>query len=196
MSTPEVRRRPGGRSARVRAAVLEVSLGLLRDRGLEGLSVKEVAATAGVNEASIYRRWGNRENLMLDALLSSPDGLIPVPDTGSVRADLTTYARSVAAWLDSPLGTALNRALAASGDDDPLIGDARRAFWAARYELAGVMITRAVGRGELADTVDARFVLELLVGPLHFRSLLSRESFDDGLPARLADAALAAARAV
>ncbi|HZZ52497.1 MAG TPA: TetR/AcrR family transcriptional regulator [Pseudonocardia sp.] len=173
----------------MRQAVLEVSLHLLRTGGLDGLSVKEVAATAGVNEASIYRRWGTRENLMLDALLSVPEGPIPVPDTGSLRADLLAYLRSVAAWLESPLGAALDRALAAAGDD-PDIADARQEFWSKRYELAGEMITRAISRGELPATVDGRLILELAVSPLHVKSLLTREPFDKALPMRLVDAVL------
>lgn len=126
---------------------------------------------------------------MLDALLSVPEDVVPVPDTGSLRADLVTYVRSVAAWLDSPLGAALNRALATAGDD-PEIAQARAHFWGTRYELAGAMVTRAIGRGELPADTDARFLLELVVSPLHFRTLLTRQPLDPAMPERLVDAAL------
>jgi len=59
------RRRPGGRSARVRRAVLDATLELVNAHGLDGVTVAEVAERAGVHETSIYRRWRTREELRL-----------------------------------------------------------------------------------------------------------------------------------
>ncbi|MHC1559001.1 TetR/AcrR family transcriptional regulator [Actinomycetospora sp. C-140] len=189
MSETEVRRRPGGRSARVRAAVLDAALELLRSHGLEGLKVSEVAERAGVHETSIYRRWGNRENLLIDALLDATEQL-RVPDTGRVRDDLIAYVGDLAAFLASPTGHALEHTLSAAGDD-PAMREARDRYWAARSAGSQQMITRAVGRGELPDTVDPRLAIEMLVSPVHFRVLLTREPIEPGLPARLVDALLA-----
>ena len=189
MTGSEVRRRPGGRSARVRNAVLDATLGLLHAHGLDGLTVSEVATRAGVHETSIYRRWGTRENLILDALLVHTEQQLPVPDTGSLRGDLLTYATALAAYLGTPLGNALDHAIASAGDDAET-SRARTRYWDTRYEHAGEMITRAMGRGELPDTADPRFVLELLVAPLHFKVLLTREPLDPALPERIVDAIL------
>ncbi|GAA4860151.1 TetR/AcrR family transcriptional regulator [Actinomycetospora straminea] len=188
MSTPEVRRRPGGRSARVRAAVLDATLELLLAHGLEGLKVAEVADRAGVHETSIYRRWGNRENLLIDALLDASEQL-RVPDTGNLRDDLTAYARDLAAFLATPVGHALERTLAVAGDD-PDTQRARDRYWTSRSERSCRMVVRAVERGELPDTVDPRLVVEMLVSPVHFRVVLTREPVDDQMPVRLVDALL------
>ncbi|MGD9532120.1 TetR/AcrR family transcriptional regulator [Pseudonocardia sp.] len=186
----EVRRRPGGRSARVRRAVLDATVELLERHGLDGLSVSEVAARAGVHETSIYRRWGTRDTLMIEAMLDAAGDHLPVPDTGSLREDLTTYATRLAAYLTTPLGNALDRAIAAASDA-PEAGRTRTRFWDSRSELSQQMITRAVARGELPEGTDARFVIELLVAPLHFKVVLSREPIDPALPARIVDALLA-----
>nr|WP_255426661.1 TetR-like C-terminal domain-containing protein [Pseudonocardia sp. C8] len=74
--------------------------------------------------------------------------------------------------------------------DDPDTRQARDRYWASRYERARQMITRAVDRGELADTTDPRLVLEMLVGPVHFKAVLTREAIDPGMPRRLVDALL------
>jgi AcrR family transcriptional regulator len=188
MSEPEVKRRPGGRSARVRAAVLDATFALLRTQGLEGLRIAEVADRAGVNETSIYRRWGSRENLLLDALLEVTEQLL-VPDTGVLRDDLIAYATDLAAFLATPLGHALEHALAAAGDDP----DARRArdrYWDARYARSRQIVTRAIERGDLPGDVDPRLVIEMLVSPVHFRVVLTREPVDPGMPARVVDALL------
>jgi AcrR family transcriptional regulator len=184
-----VRRRPGGRSARVRESVLAATLTVLGDRGLDKLTVAEVAQRAGVHETSVRRRWGTRENLVCDALLSHSEQSLPIPDTGSLREDLVAFASELAAYLRTPLGRALVHALA-TRSDEPAVAEARNAFWQTRYELARTMIDRAVARGELPAAVDGRLALEALIAPLNFRALLTDEPPDDELPSKLADLVL------
>jgi AcrR family transcriptional regulator len=188
MTDPEVRRRPGGRSARVRAAVFDATLELLLAHGLEGLKVSEVAARAEVHETSIYRRWGTRENLLIEALLDATEQLW-VPDTGSLRDDLIAYVVDLAKFLATPIGHALEHTLAVAGDD-PDTRRARDHYWTSRYERSRQMVTRAVERGELPDAVDPRLVIEMLVSPVHFRIVLTREPVDARMPALLVDALL------
>ncbi|AIJ23033.1 TetR/AcrR family transcriptional regulator [Amycolatopsis methanolica] len=189
MSDVDVRRRPGGRSARVRAAVIEATNQLLLEQGLAGLTVCEVARRAQVNETSIYRRWGTRENLIIDALLADAAEQLPVPDTGSLRDDLIAYATALARYLTSPGGNALDRALASAGDD-PATRRLRDQYWDARYAQSGQIAERAIKRGELPGTTEPRFVLEMLVAPLHFRIVLTREPLEPDLPTRIVDALL------
>ncbi|MEN0139180.1 MAG: TetR/AcrR family transcriptional regulator [Rhodococcus sp. (in: high G+C Gram-positive bacteria)] len=189
MTEPGSRPRPGGRSARVRRAVLDATLDLLHTHGMDGLTVADASARAGVHESTIYRRWGTRENLMIDALLEEAEELLPIPDTGSLRDDLIAYLTSLAAYLSTPQGNAFDRALAAAGDD-PAASQARRQYWTTRHSLSGEIITRAINRGELPDATDPRFTVEMLVAPLHFKVILSREPLDPDLPTRLVDTLL------
>ncbi|WP_134728310.1 TetR/AcrR family transcriptional regulator [Amycolatopsis nivea] len=189
MNDSDVRRRPGGRAARVRAAVIDATNELLQDHGLTGLKVSEVARRAQVNETSIFRRWGTRENLVIDALLADAAEQLPVPDNGNVRDDLIAYATSLAKYLTSPAGNALGRTLASAGDD-PATQQLRDQYWDARYAQSGQIAARAVERGELPEGTSPRFVLEMLVAPLHFRIVLTREPLEPDLPARIVDALL------
>lgn len=112
-----------------------------------------------------------------------------MPDTGVLRDDLVAYATDLAAFLATPLGHALEHALAAAGDDS----DARRArdrYWDARASRSRQIVTRAIERGDLPETVDPRLVIEMLVSPVHFRVVLTREPIEPGMPARLVDALL------
>ncbi len=185
MSDTDVRRRPGGRSARVREAVLDATLEILGERGVDALTIGDVAAMAGVHETSIYRRWGSRENVIIDALLSTSEELLPIPDTGSLRADLIAFATSLESYLNSTLGNALIRALAST--TDPAMDATRERFWEARYALASQMITRAIERGEVPATTDSRLALDALIAPLNFRALLTAEATEQELPTRLVD---------
>src|SRR4029453_16014511 len=64
-------RRPGRpRSEQAEQAIIEATLDLFAEQGFEGVCVEAVAARAGVGKATIYRRWPNKEELLLAALSS------------------------------------------------------------------------------------------------------------------------------
>ena len=185
----QVRRRTGGRSARVRGAVLQAALEAMAEHGLDGVTISEIARRAGVHATSIQRRWRSRENVALDAMLTYSQEKLPIPDTGSLRDDLIAFARSIAAYLDTPLGEALARTMAAT-DDDPALVANRARFWQARYETARVIVDRAIDRREVSAGTDPELALELLVAPLHFRKLLIRQPIDDSLVEHMVDTLL------
>lgn len=191
MTTHEVRRRPGGRSAQVREAVLAASLQLLAEVGPGRFSVAEVAKRAGVHETSIYRRWGNRERLALDAMTELSAELIVVPDTGTLRGDLSALGMALVRYFETPLGMALVRVMAVS-DDDESSSEVRAQFWATRYDECKPIIERAVARGELPEDIDGRFLIEVFAAPMHARVLLTRDVVNQALVERLADVAVKA----
>jgi AcrR family transcriptional regulator len=185
----EIQRRPGGRSARVRQAVANATLAVIAEKGIADFSVNDVAARAGVHETSIYRRWGSRDNLIIETLLGYSEQLIPVPDTGSVRTDLHGLLTAIAEYLSSPVGRALAQALALTGDESRWSA-VRHAFWTTRLQLTRRVVERAVERNEVPADTDPRLVLETLVAPLSFRAIVTREPIDDQLCTRLTDLVL------
>ncbi|MFJ9697071.1 TetR/AcrR family transcriptional regulator [Kitasatospora sp. NPDC101183] len=186
---PTIRRRPGGRAARVRQAVLAAAMEALAEGGPARLSIADVAARAGVNETTVYRRWGSREKLALDAMLTASDEGMPVPDTGAVRTDLAAFARALADYLATPLGGAVARA-AAFGAEDPELAESWQTFWRTRLDQVGAVVRRAVERGELPPGTDVDLAVELLCAPLQTRALLGHGRIEPDLPERLADLVL------
>jgi AcrR family transcriptional regulator len=186
---PTPRKRPGGRTARVGGAVLEATLELLAEGGFSSLTIDRVADRSGVHKTTIYRRWGSREGLVGAALAGQSASQVPIPDTGSLRGDVTEIARSVAANLTSPLGRALARAIIGHADD-PEIGRISDDFWRSRFDRTAVVVDRAVTRGELAQRTDPRLVVELVVATVWFRSIAARAPIDDELIASVVDIVL------
>jgi AcrR family transcriptional regulator len=182
-----MRTRPGGRSARVRAAVIEALLGELAEHGLAGTTMEGVARRAGVNKTTLYRRWGSREELVLDALLELGERRVPIPDTGSLRDDLLTVAREIVASVSTPEADAVIRAAAADPAQDSKLVARVRQFWTVRYEVLGEIVARAVERGELPEGTDPRPVIDGLLGGIYLRLLVTREPLDDDVLVRLAD---------
>jgi AcrR family transcriptional regulator len=166
------RQRPGGRSARVRAAVLQAALDELVAAGRAELTVEGVARRAGVNKRTIYRRWGNLDALLVDVMAERAREMVPVSDTGSLREDLRQLATAAVAVASAPPIQAIARAALAEIPRNRQIAEASRRFWAERIALDSQIVARAISRGEIAPQTDPRLVLESLLGPLHLRLLI------------------------
>jgi AcrR family transcriptional regulator len=169
-------KRPGGRSSRVRSKVLESAFRLLAEKGPAGFSVGEVAARAGVNETSIYRRWGTKSGLALDACLDFAAQRLPLPDTGALRSDLILLLQRVSHLLQSPEGKAM---LAMSFALEPESMDIRKDYWRVRLSAAASLVERGVARGEIASAADGEQLIEALIAPFFFRALVSLQPLDD-----------------
>ncbi|WP_109509219.1 TetR-like C-terminal domain-containing protein [Nocardioides speluncae] len=177
----------GRRGAAVHEAVLAATLREIESGGLDMLTVAAVAARAGVHETSVYRRFQTRENLVLEALLAESEQRVPVPDTGSLRGDLTATLTLASAATADPLGLAVMRSgTLAHGD----YAEERRRFWASRIETFTPVVERAVARGEVAADVDTSLLLEMLVAIVHSRALVTGFPLEDDLPERVVDALL------
>lgn len=159
------RRRTGGRSARVTQAVHAATLAALTEHGLDGLSIEDIATRAGVNKTTIYRRWGNRHRLLVDAIARNSARQIEIPDTGGLHDDLVAFALQVRDALVTPMSRALMAALAGGRHHEEL-ESLGRLFWAARLGAARPLVERAVQRGEVPATVDADDLILRIVGPI------------------------------
>ena len=186
MEEPQRARRPGGRGARVKAAVHQAVTDLINERGYGEFSVGDVAARAGVADSSVYRRWGCLEALLSDVALTRLNERSPMPDTGTLAGDLRTYAATVAREITGPDGLALLRlAVALSGSSQgQQAGDELRAE---RTRQLQSMLDRATERGEQAP--DAFDVLDHLLAPMYVRVLFGigplTEDYVNGLVDRL-----------
>jgi AcrR family transcriptional regulator len=187
--------RPGGRTARIHAAVREATLAELAERGFGGLSVENVAARSGVHKTTVYRRWGGPEGLVADALAQAAAEPWPVPDTGTAEGDLRGVVRLVLTGFTDPRDGPVARAFIAAAQQSPAAARALAGFFAARHEQAAVVVERAVARGELPAGTDGAEVIRCAVAPLYYRLLVSGEPLDGAAAGRAAAAALAAARA-
>jgi AcrR family transcriptional regulator len=169
MEDQERAKRPGGRSARVYAAVHQAVTDLVSERGYGSFAVGDVAARAGVADTSIYRRWGSLENLLSDVALARLEARSPMPDTGSLAGDLHTYAANVAREITGPDGLAiLHLTIALTGKGTEGL-QTRDAFLAERARLLETMLDRSRERGE--NPPDALGVLDHLMAPMYIRVL-------------------------
>ncbi len=180
-------RRPGGRSARVRAAVLAATLELLADRGYDALSYEEVADRSGVHKTTVYRRWPTKAELVGEAAREHSLQLVPVPDTGTLAGDLRALARAIVANIGSAPGGPMVRAMVAAQCTSPEVAADMVRFWRERLDLTTPIVERASQRGEVPPGMDPTLVIETLIGSFYVRLLLTGEPIDR----RIADQAAA-----
>src|SRR6516162_5661321 len=168
------------RSQEADRAILTAAAELLAERGLAAMSIEEVAARAGVGKATIYRRWPSKGLLALDSFVASFREQQPLPDTGTLRGDLTAALRAwVRAVTSTPMGPMLTGLIAEAQHDQEL-----RAAWRDRVleplrSQHRIMLDRAIARGELPATVDQEVVLDLFFGAAQHRLLLGHLPLTD-----------------
>jgi AcrR family transcriptional regulator len=157
--------------------VLEATLAEIARVGYENLSIEEVAARAGVNKTSIYRRCPAPEALALAALERPADNR-GIADTGSLRGDLIDYLRRYRKVCRSPLMLCVMR-LHFSGRT----GSKLDALIRERAEKGDcdtlTMFRRAVERGELPQNTDLELLRDLVLGSAQALILFRHEEFSD-----------------
>uniref|UniRef100_UPI002453FE81 TetR/AcrR family transcriptional regulator n=1 Tax=Nocardia wallacei TaxID=480035 RepID=UPI002453FE81 len=141
--------RPGGRTARVREAVLRAAGDLLAESGFAGLDLAEVAARAGVGKTTVYRRWRTPAGLVADVLTEMAETSLPHADTGSLRGDLLANARLVAETLTDPRQGPLFKSLVAAAPSDAEAAAAQHRFYATPLTEWSPCINAANERGGL-----------------------------------------------
>lgn len=175
----QIARRPGGRSARVRAAILTAAIDELTEYGYAGMSAARIAERANVNRTTVHRRWPNLEDLIAEALIEGATAAVPIPDTGSVQGDLRQLLREITGLIDTPEARGRIRALVADAARSPAIGAVVSKVWTTRFHRGEKVIERGVARGELRDDVPPATILATLTGPLYVRLLITDERIDN-----------------
>ncbi|MEU4426520.1 TetR/AcrR family transcriptional regulator [Actinoplanes sp. NPDC024001] len=187
--------RPGGRTARVREAVLKAAGDALVEHGFDRLDLADVARRAVVGKTTVYRRWGTAAALVTDLLDDMAATSSPRTDTGSVAEDLRANARLVQRTLTDPRQGPLFRAVIVAATCDARAAEALHRFYAVRIAEWAPCVEQAVQRSELPEGTDPAEVIRAVSAPLYYRLLISGDPLDEAAADRAADAALAAARA-
>ncbi|MEH3053827.1 MAG: TetR-like C-terminal domain-containing protein [Patulibacter minatonensis] len=185
--------RPGGRSARVREAVLAATAIELMEHGPSALTFARVAARAGVAPTTVSRRWGTPVRLVADMFGERAITSVPDPEQDSLEADLTVFAEQVASALGQPEVQTMLRVMFSLPPDE--LAPIQEAYWSARVDVAQAIIDRAIERGEVpADTLGWD-VMEPLLSPIWMRRLITGMPIDGHTLARIVGNALEIARA-
>jgi len=181
------------RAERSRQAILDATRELLAEGTVGALTVEAVAARSGVAKTTIYRRWRDKWELALDAVMIDVlPGFDDPVDVGDTRQELITFVTSVVTILAAnPYGPAMQGLVSQIATDPDLARVYREQVVQPRLAQLAPVIERGIARGDLRAGTEVRLVHELLVGPIIYRLLLSGAPLDGDLGPRLVDPILA-----
>src|SRR6516164_1252350 len=187
----ETYRRPGRpRSEQAEQAIIEATLDLFAEKGFEGVCVEVVAARAGVGKATIYRRWPNKEELLLAAFASLKSPL-PEPKGVSVRDDLLAMIEVMCADKADPRKSRRYALLLGEGDKYPrLMARYKETIVQPRRDAMRAVIRRGVETGELRPDTDVEIAMLTLTGAIMAQEKSQAGMLDDDFAARLVDGLL------
>jgi AcrR family transcriptional regulator len=187
--------RPGGRTARTRAAALRAAEDALIETGFDALDLADIARRADIGKTTVYRRWGTPAALVADLLVTMAEQSLPRSETGSLDGDLRANALLVHKTLTEPRSSALFKAVITAAASDSGTAAALHRFYATRIAEWAPCVEQAVARGEAPQGTDAAEVIRAVSAPLYYRFLVSGDVLDAASAERAAVAAAAAARA-
>ncbi len=166
-------------AAEHRRHILDVARRLFAERGVDDVSMHEIARAAGVGQGTLYRRYAHKGELCM-ALLGE--------NVPRAEDELRTYLASCAPSTSAraQLDYVLSRHVAFNEENAPLLSamfeahhdnrraapdDNRRAsrydnpFYQAQHETVETLLQRAVTRGEL-PSLDTAFVADAILASL------------------------------
>ncbi|AMO60559.1 TetR family transcriptional regulator [Mycolicibacterium phlei] len=170
MTTP-TRGRP--RSQAAHTAILRAALDLFIERGIEGMSIEQVARRSGVGKPTIYRRWPDKDALVADAIEAhvgteidwpTAEEIAAVAPEALVRRNLAAAARTAA----DPRFRGLVAQVYGSAVSHPQL---MQVYWD-RYVMPRRELTKAMLRRVRRDLdTDLDVIIDMLAGAVTYRIL-------------------------
>jgi AcrR family transcriptional regulator len=169
-------RRRGRPPAGGREAILAAALQLLRERGIARVTSREVAALAGVSEASVFYHYKDRAGLLQAVFEQGLEPLQTLASQGGLAGAglhdvLTRYAHTLDRFLDQALP------VMAAAQSDTALRDAMAAYMTEQdlgphrgVAALGEYLAAEQAAGRVRAGVEPRAVAMLFVGACYTRA--------------------------
>jgi AcrR family transcriptional regulator len=157
--------------------MFDAALKVLAERGYAGATTRKIADTAGVNEGTLFRRFGDKRKLILAAIHADIDRFASggLTATGDLEADLiriVEYYTGIYQHRDGLVGTLLVEGArnpdVAALIQEPLAAMSRLGEIFAGYQRSGDMIEE-----------PTEFAVQALLAPLLVMTILRRVAATD-----------------
>lgn len=165
------------RSVEAHEKVLHAAIALFAERGFESASMDAIARASGVSKATIYNHWRDKEALLLEVMLYM-NGLNREPedvDTGDLQHDLATVLSRKPPGEFEEARNRMMPTLIAYSAVHPEFGDLwRRRVMDPPQQCLKRLLLRGIERGQLPVDLDMEVSMALLLGPMLFKHIFSK----------------------
>ena len=175
-SLEAARRRRRGRppSPGVDERILDAALAMLAEGGYAGFRLDALAARAGVAKTTILRRWPSKAAVAVAAVERLALQTVDLPESGSLRGDLHALLTSAVNVFTHGDGRFVPHLFRESGHH-PEIADLLQTVIHTRRLAYRRVLGRAIARHELDPDVDQDLLIDLLIGPIWTRLLITHD---------------------
>jgi len=169
-------------------ALLDAAWAELTERGYDDLTVDAVAVRAGTSRAVLYRRWPNKQDLVLAALTQHVKAeFVAAPDTGSLRGDvveLLKLANKIRVRLAVLLFTRLGGFYREANTNLAELG---AYVQGGRDAVLDEVIERALARGEIQPGQVSRRVARVPVDLFRYELMMTLQPVADEVIEEIVD---------
>lgn len=157
-------------------AIHEAALEVLSEVGYDRTTVEAIAVRAHVSKATIYRRYKNKQELLMAAMGEHAACSLPQIDTGSLRGDLIELISEHVKALKGPDGELL-MALLSSAHRDPELGKLLPQNKPTVSDVVSQEIfARGIARGEVSASANLEFLGEVVPAIFSHRLFITHQS--------------------
>jgi len=154
---------PRRRDPKVDDAIMRATVRLLAHKGFGEMTMDEVAAAAKVGKPAIYRRYGDKAELVT-AVIRSQLAPLEVPDLGDTKAELRDAVEKGLPADGAGYLRLIGGLIAAEPRHPELIEAFRTSILGPRRAVVVALIERGVQRGDLRPDLDALAALDFMAG--------------------------------
>ncbi len=171
-TTTEEPRRGRPRDPSRDEAIIDAAIDLLVRDGYDRLSMESVATEAGVGKATVYRRWSNKAELVIDAMATLKPAVDTI-DSGTLDGDIELMVSASCSPRSERLQQVMVSICSALPREPELLTAFRTRFTEPRIARITDLLVRAQRRGELDAGVDVPMAASLVPSLMLQRALMT-----------------------
>lgn len=180
MSNNPQKKAPGRpRSEASRRALLDATTRLLSEHSIRDLTIEGIAREAGVGKPTIYRWWGDKCLLVMDAYFDSMAPELEIPPGDTTMETLATFVQRVVRILQGPAGRIAAEMVGEGQSRPQILEDFRERFFTQLLGPARQTLAAGQAAGEIDPELDVELALTLLFGPVFYRLLIGGQALDE-----------------
>lgn len=190
----QTRRRSAGphRSTQSTAAILGAAIQVAKEDGYAAASIEKIARRADAGKQTIYRWYGSKAALFVDAYAS----IVPVDSlkksTGDAEADLTFILTALFKIYDQTVaGVILSGLVGASAEDPETADHIRAGLMVGRGIVLREPLEKAISLGQLPSDFDIDASIETAIALVWHRLLTGSNGLDRATAGTIARRAIA-----
>jgi len=171
-------------------AIQSAAIELMQEVGYERCTIEAIAAKAHASKATIYRRWKNKQELLLSAVTRHTFCTTPEINQGNLREDLIEMISERIKNLKGPDGAVVSVLLTAAKNDPELGKLIPSSIRENQDDSVMHIIERGIKRGEISKDANVELLLEILPGIFTYRIFMTHQSVNRKFIEQLVDGIL------